>query len=136
MKFEVNDPSEYQNIYIIAAVHEVLKIDESRVQIRTYFEEMEETTSQFENSAPTATTTSSGRHNLSTYFVEVLILPDPDDPTETTPLQLGNQLQSYRVQLKDMLQPFDATYALYGTEVIGTSPTFASLPRKVSVVND
>lgn len=64
MKFEITNPDEYEDSYVIKAVAEVLKIAENRVLIRTNYNEASKTSNPFNSAAPTATTTSSGRNNL------------------------------------------------------------------------
>ncbi len=65
---------------------------------------------------------------MATAFAEVLILPDPSNPSDITPLQLANQLNDNRNRLKLLIPTLDESYVIVGTELISASPKFLRTP--------
>jgi hypothetical protein len=97
---------------ILKAVASVLKVKESRVVVRTDYVELDQSFSHFTHSNPSLTTTSGGRKIQAdvSSFLELLILPDPEDPSQINPLQRANSLNDYRMKLKESLPTLDETY--------------------------
>ena len=121
---------------IIRYVSEVLRIKEDRVLIRKNYYEKSKTTSNFGKATPTFTTTSGGRQTQATIFVDVIILPDPTDASDNSPVKLANSLYDYKHELKALFPIYDETYAITASEIIGPDPGFIYTPFLASVVNE
>ena len=103
--------------------------------LRTNYYEKAKTTYNFANAAPLSTTTSGGRGSQAVTFVDVLILPDPYDASDNSPVKLANSLYDKKHELKEIYPIYDETYGITTLEVLGQDPAFLITPSVSSVVN-